>query len=166
MKKVVVIKPTMFAGTVAILNGNRFRYPGQKFWVQPVLINGKNQLVTEFKEIEESMDNLNLEPGQRNPDCSFLYEKKFILNMDPTIVYDYQNLLAEAYCPSCKAKLDWRIAVQASAFDDRFCRTECCGMIYSMVPDKVRVVAIPAALMKEDEEAEADDNFLEQLRKM
>lgn len=147
--KVIVTKPSSLAGTVAVLNGNRFRYPGQNFWVQPVLINGKNQLITEFRELEEgNMDE----------------HEKIVLKDDPTIVYDYQRLLTEAYCPSCKAKLDWRIAVQATAYDDRFCRTECCGTVYSMVPDTVRVVAVSTALLKEETECDADDDFIRELQ--
>lgn len=160
-KRVVVIKPDDLAGTVAELNGNRFRYPGQSFWVQPVLIRGKNTLITEYKEIEHMDESLDAAIDE------FLdITKRHVLNMDPTIVYDYQNLLTEAYCPSCNSKLDWRISVQASGVDDKFCQAECCGMIYSMVPDRVRVVAIPAAVLRGKEAEDADDDFLNELRKV
>lgn len=159
-KKVIVVKPADLAGTVAELNGNRFRYPGQTFWVQPVLIRGKNTLITEYKEIED-MGSLDTAVDE------FLdITKRYILNMDPTIVYDYQNLLMEAYCPSCNSKLDWRISVQTSGVDDKFCQSECCGMIYSMVPDKVRVVAIPTAILRGKEADDADDDFIKELSKM
>lgn len=160
-KRVVVLKPNDLAGTVAELNGNRFRYPGQNFWVQPVLIRGKNTLITEYREIEDMDQSLDAAVDE------FLdITKRYVLNMDPTIVYDYQNLLMDAYCPSCNSKLDWRIAVQASGVDDKFCQSECCGMVYSMVPEKVRVVAIPAAVLRGKEADNADDDFINELRKI
>ena len=154
-KRVIVIKPADLAGMVAELNGNRFRYPGQNFWVQPVLIRGKNTLITEYQEISDMEIDDTLE-----------ITKRHVLNMNPEIVYDYQNLLMEAYCPSCNSKLDWRIVVQATAVDDKFCQTECCGMVYSMVPEKVRVIAIPLASLRGKEADDADDDFLNELRKM
>lgn len=148
--KVVVTKPLWLAGTVAVLNGNRFRYPGQNFWVQPVLIKGKNHLITEFKEIKDEDDNMN-------------EQEKIVLNDDPIIIYDYQSLLFKSYCPSCKSKLKWKIKVNVTADDDRFCRTECCGTVYSMVPEKVRVVAVSTAILKEMKCDYDNNDFIKEL---
>lgn len=93
--------------------------------------------------------------------------KKCVLNMDPSQVYDYQGLLAEAYCPSCNSQLCWTIT-QVGGEDDKFCKAFCCGMVYFMVAEKVRVIAIPAATLRNDpftNQADlADAEFLNELR--
>lgn len=155
--RVIVTKPDHLAGRIAVKNGDPFRYPGQNFWVHPVIIGKENHLVTAIKEFpvntEEAADYIN----------GFL-RSKISLNMDPHIVYDYQTLLASAHCPSCGQPMDWGLTSDKT---DRFCVAECCGMQYAMVPESVRVVSVPvAALDRQEEQPLADDDFLKELQNM
>ncbi len=48
--KVRVIYPKDLQGRVGYINGEQFKYPSQNFWVTPVVIDGKNHLVTSYEE--------------------------------------------------------------------------------------------------------------------
>jgi hypothetical protein len=93
---------------------------------------------------------------------------KISLSLDPTLVYDYQSLLSGARCPTCGEKIEWKLATNAT---DKFCAAECCGMMYGMVPEAVRVISVPTAascnaVRHELSDTLADRDFLDELRKM
>lgn len=51
-KTVRIIKPDVHAGKMAIVTGERFKYPGQDFWVTPVrLRGGQEALAVEYEEV-------------------------------------------------------------------------------------------------------------------
>lgn len=102
-----------------------------------------------------------------------------VLNTDPNIVYDYQELLQDSYCPVCQQQLEWKLTMIRTPkgvgveTDDKFCRASCCGMVYSAVPEKVRILAVPKAVLAkkqqqdwEEEQSLADEDFLNELREM
>lgn len=159
-RRVLVLAPDIYAGKVAEIDGDLFRYPGQSFYVQPVRIGTERFLVTKFKELEMELPHL-------------------VLNTDPNIVYDYQELLQGSYCPVCQNRLEWSLTMirtpKGAGFetDDKFCRASCCGMVYSTVPQTVRVVAVPKAVLAkkqqqdwEEEQDLTDSDFLNELRKI
>ena len=160
--KVIIVKPENLAGRIASKNGDPFRYPSQNFWVHPVVLeNGEKALALSVKEFpvnqEEGADYIN----------GFL-DSKITLNLNPDIVYDYQSLLSEARCPTCGEKIEWHLTKEET---DKFCVAECCGMMYGMVPEAVRVISVPMAavcnpIRNELSPALADHEFLEELRKM
>jgi len=122
--KVLIKKPDIHAGQIAVLDGDWFKYPGQNFWVRPVrLSNGDRTLITEWEVVDETPD-LGLKIDPSNP----YYE------------YDYQECLRRGTCPNCGKDLEWRLSL-ASNSDDRFCHAVCCAVRYSMVPEKVRIIA-------------------------
>ena len=132
--KVVIVKPNHLAGRVATKNGDLFRYPSQNFWVQPVILeNGHKTLALEVKDFPMD-DSIQLPKGD-----------KIKLNLDPTIVYDYQTLLQNSVCPSCGQCSNWQLPTHPDS-SDIFCVFQCCGMIYSMIPESVRVIAVPTAI--------------------
>jgi hypothetical protein len=51
-KMVRVTAPKEHKGEIAYLNGERFKYPSQSFYVQPVLINGKEVLIGDFEYLD------------------------------------------------------------------------------------------------------------------
>jgi hypothetical protein len=91
---------------------------------------------------------------------------KTTVGLDPTVVYDYQSLLASGVCPSCNNKLEWKICPAVTSQDDKFCHADCCGMRYSMVAEKVRVLAVPKKLEDGGGEAMADEEFLRELSEL
>jgi hypothetical protein len=91
------------------------------------------------------------------------------LSPDPKVAYDYQELLSEGQCIHCGHALLWKLEVKNG--DDRFCHAICCATKYSMVPEKVRVLASFAYPLEEGEseredESVADADFLRELEKM
>jgi len=154
--KVVIVRPVELAGRLAMRNGEPFRYPSQNFWVHPVILDGKKILVLSVKEFpvdhQEGADYIN----------GFL-DSKIALNLNPDIVYDYQSLLSGACCPSCGHPVKWTLARTGS---DKFCAAECCGIIYGMVPESVRVISIAVGNPIKDELSIADKEFLEELGKL
>jgi hypothetical protein len=164
--KVIIQKPDYLAGRAATKNGSRFRYPGQSFWVQPVILeDGEETLAISVREFtvgdaaERAADYIN----------GFLNDGKTVLSLDPTIVYDYQALLIKAICPSCLRPMDWAMAKNGES--DKFCVAMCCGMMYGMVPEQVRVISVPIASannpIREELSSElADADFLKELEQM
>jgi hypothetical protein len=94
-----------------------------------------------------------------------------VLNTDPTIVYNYQQLLLGAECPSCGMKLTFQTVKQQTGvtspsnwdWDDRLCYVDCCGIRYSMVPQTVRILSTPLAELN-NKKRQSDEEFLAELR--
>jgi hypothetical protein len=160
--KVIIVKPDNLAGRVATKNGDPFRYPSQNFWVHPViLLNGEKVLALYVKEFP-------MNSGEGADYINGFLSSKIALNLNPDIVYDYQTLLAGACCPSCGEKIEWKLAKEQT---DKFCAAECCGMMYGMVPEAVRVVSVPLASACDPTRHElsatlADNDFLRELEKL
>lgn len=139
----------------------------------PMTPNDIELLLKQLQEMgvtpESVMENMKAKSVQEAADYinGFLHDKT-ALTLDPTIVYDYQSLLATGVCPSCGIKLDWRIATHVTGNDDKFCFADCCGMRYSMVPEKVRVLGVPKKLevQKEGDDMLADDEFIRELNNL
>jgi hypothetical protein len=151
-RRVVVVKPDVLVGKIAILDGDRFKYPGQGFWVQPVILEGKKNLITHWRELTD-MDERQIDlPLKINP--------------DPSLVYGYYDVLTRGVCLHCGKPLQWKLEVKEN--DDRFCYAICCAIRFSMIPDKVKVIAMPdfGDYKIGDEEELADDNFMKALQEM
>jgi hypothetical protein len=141
---------------MGVLKGDRFKYPSQSFWVQPVLLDDGSEVLA--LAYEECMD-----------------EAPIKIDVDPTVVYDYQECLQRAICHHCGKALHWKLANilnnKEHFHDDRFCYAVCCLTRYSMVPEKVRIVAsldVPECTEddKDDELKIEDEEFLRELQKM
>lgn len=86
-----------------------------------------------------------------------------IVNPDPSIVYDYQDILRKGLCSHCQKPLKWNLTPLTQQ-DDRFCFAICCATRFSMVPEKVRVIPSFAFPLEEEEKEEAvDSDFLREL---
>lgn len=162
MTKVIIVKPERLAGTVAHKSGDRFRYPGQRFWVQPVILeNGQKELALQIEELP--IDN-----KVAADYSSGFVESKITLNTNPHIVYDYYDLECHAKCPSCGSTINWISSNDSiKGHLDKFRYAECCGMQYSMVPERVRVISVPLAVLRADPsiccDEYDDENFLNEL---
>ncbi len=90
------------------------------------------------------------------------------LKYDPSVVYNYQEILSLGTCHHCGKYLQWKLEVKND--DDRFCHAICCATRYSMVPEKVRVLATFAFPLdeKEEKEEELSDeaDFLKELQSL
>ena len=93
---------------------------------------------------------------------------RYPLSLDPYEVHGYQGVLQFSCCPTCRSKLNWARFNSQHSQDDRFCVASCCGIQYHMVPEKVRVLSLAEAELKniESERIMADDEFLQALRDM
>lgn len=139
----VVTKPVTDAGKIVQLDGEPFKYPSQSFYVQPALsFDKKKLLITDWRELDVD-------------EKTALERQEYIFNNNAK-VYDYQKSLAFGVCSICHCPLQWELGIKDA--DDKFCRASCCGMVYEMVPETVRVISRP------EPKDTADEDFLEQLR--
>lgn len=128
-EQIIINAPKRLKGQRAEICGDRFKYPGQSFWVFPVILlpSGKKALVLNYTSVIDEIT----------------------VKIDPKIVYDYQDLLNNAKCPSCNHSLNWILSnedsIKGHEMSDKFCFAECCGMQYGMVPEKVRILSVPVA---------------------
>lgn len=77
-RKVRVLDPEFMKGQIVTLNGDRFKYPGNRFWVYPVLKkDGSSALITVFEEIAE--------PSSRQP---MLFSDKELLELNPDSIWE------------------------------------------------------------------------------
>ena len=162
-EKVIIEFPERLKGLHAEIRGDRFKYPGQSFWVYPVILlpSGKEELIVSYTSIiDESVEKAAAEIEE--------FFKETIVKIDPRTVYDYQDLLETAKCPSCGHNLKWILSndpVNGHNMSDKFCFAECCGMQYGMVPEKVRIISVPVASIRSKEfieklaQQEADHDF-------
>jgi|AP95_1055475.scaffolds.fasta_scaffold252830_2 hypothetical protein len=87
------------------------------------------------------------------------------VNPEGNSEYDYHELLERGACFHCARALNWELTIKGPQ-DDRFCRATCCGLIYSMIPARVKVIAALEALEDTavfEEEEICDEDFLKEL---
>lgn len=141
---------------IGTVSGERFKYPGQSFWVTPILTEGTNALATMYEEImDETFTDL---LGGKSVE---------IVPGDPHKVYNYHDCITGGVCPHCHGPLKWSLEVRKN--DDRFCSSVCCHTRFTMLPDRVRIIASfanPVPEGEKDDDLPPDEDFLKELQNM